>query len=127
MSLFVKHVADKQHFPFFPDAAVDIAMPIPCTASSHAISGKAFRWQTRSDHVTRQALAALNNGAYGQACNGRQSFRSPYSPSLSLKTLVTGILVLAVLTLEVDMDYPSKTSLCTVAPFPTDTPSPIFF
>ena len=76
MSLIVKHVADKQHFPFFYDATVDIAMPSPCTASSHAISGKAFRWQTRSDHVTRKALAARNNGAYGQAGNGRQSFRT---------------------------------------------------
>ena len=76
--------------------------------------------------MTRKELGARNNGAYGQAGNGRQSFRSLYSPSLSLKTLVTGILVLTVLTLEVDMDYPSKTSLCTVAPFPTDTPSPIF-
>ena len=40
------------------------------------------------------------------------------SPSLSLKTLNTGILLLAVLTLEQEMDYPSETSLCTVAPSP---------
>ena len=45
---------------------VDIAMPSPCTASSHAISVKAFRLRTRSDHVTRNALAARNNKAYGQ-------------------------------------------------------------
>ena len=32
MSMFVKHVADKQH------CMVVIAMPSPCTASSHAIS-----------------------------------------------------------------------------------------
>ena len=37
-------------------------MPSPCTASSHAISVKAFRWRiwkknTCSDHVTRNALA----------------------------------------------------------------------
>ena len=76
MSLFVKHVADKQLFPFLPDATVDIAMPSPCMASSHAILGKVFRWQTRSDLVTRKALAARNNGAYGQAGNGRQSFRT---------------------------------------------------
>ena len=75
MSLFVKHVADKQHFPFFSDATVDIAVPIPYTVSSHAISVKAFRWRTRSDHVTRNALAARNNAAYGQG-NGRQSFRT---------------------------------------------------
>ena len=71
MSLFVKHVADKQHFLFFSNATVDIAMPSPCTASSHAI----FWRQTRSDHVTRNALAARNNGVYGQG-NGRQSFRT---------------------------------------------------
>ena len=99
-------------------------MPSPCTASSHAISGKAFRWQTRSDHVTRKALAARNNEAYGQG-NGRHAV-VPYSPSLSLKTLVTGILLLAVFTLKVEIDYPSEASLCTVAPFPTDTPAPIF-
>ena len=46
--------------------------------------------------------------------------------SLSLKTLDTGILLLAVFTLELKMDYPSKTSLCKVAPSPTDNPSLIF-
>ena len=51
----------------------------------------------------------------------------PYSPSLPLKTLDMGILLLAVFTLELETDYPSETSLCTVAPFSTDTPSPIFF
>ena len=68
MSLFVKLVADKQinNSLFFSDATVDIAMPSPCTASSHAIPVKAFRWRTRLDHVTRNALAARNNKAYGQ-------------------------------------------------------------
>ena len=82
--------------------------------------------QTRSDHVTRKELGARNNGngAYGQA--GKWQTVVPSSPSLSLKTLITGILVLAVFTLEVEMDYASETSLCTVVPFPTDTPSPIF-
>ena len=83
------------HPLFFSDATVDIAMTSPCTASTHTISVKAFRWRTRSDHVTRNALAVRNNAAYGQG-NGRQSFRSP---SLSLKTLDTGILLLAFLTL----------------------------
>ena len=31
---------------------------------------------------------------------------------------------LAVFTLELEMDYPSETSLCTVTPSPTDTLSP---
>ena len=43
------------------------------------------------------------------------------------KTLDTGILLLAVFKLQLEMDYPSETSLFTVAPSPTDTPSPIFF
>ena len=36
------------------------------------------------------------------------------SPSLSLKALDTGILFLAVFTLELEMDYLSETRLCTV-------------
>ena len=44
----------------------------------------------------------------------------------TLKALDTRILSLAVFTIELEMDYPSGTSLCTVAPSPTDTPSPIF-
>ena len=99
-------------------------MPSPCTASSHAISVKAFRWRTRSDHVTRNALAAWNNEAFEQG-NGRRSFCTVLR--VSLKTLDTGILLSAVFTLELEIDYPSETSLCTVAPSPTDTPSPIFF
>ena len=50
----------------------------------------------------------------------------PYSPWLPFKTLETGILLLTVFTLELETDYPSETSLCTVAPFRTDTSSPIF-
>ena len=49
-----------------------------------------------------------------------------YSLSLSLKTLDTGISLLAVFTLELEMDHPPETSLCADAPSPTDTPSPIF-
>ena len=109
---------------FFSDATVDIAMPSPCTATSHAISVKAFRWRTRSDHVTRNALAARNNKAYGQ---GKTADSGSVQSLLPLKTMDTGILLLAVFTLELETDYPSETSLCTVAPFPTDTPSPIFF
>ena len=98
-------------------------MPSPCSASSHAISVKAFQWRTRSDHMTQKASAARNNAAYGQ---GNCKTVVPYSPSLSLKTLDTGILLLAVFTLELEMDYPSETSLCTVAPSP-QTPLLRFF
>ena len=50
----------------------------------------------------------------------------PYSPSLPLKTLDTGILLLAVFTLELEMDHPPETSLCTVASSP-QTPLLRFF
>ena len=123
MLLFVKHVADNNISLFFSDATVDIAMPSPCSPSSHAISVKAFQWRTRSDHMTRKASAARNNAAYGQG-NGKTVV--PYSPSLSLETLDTGILLLAVFTLDLEMDHPSETSLCTVAPSP-QTPLLRFF
>ena len=73
MSLFLKHFADKQHFPVFSDTTVDITMPVSCMASSQAILIKAFRCRTRSDHVTRNALAVRNNEAYGQG-NGLRSY-----------------------------------------------------
>ena len=79
--------------------------------------------ETRLDHVTRNVLAARNNEAYGQVT---ADSRSVTVLSVSLKTLDTDILLLAVFTLELEMDFPSETSLCTVAPSPTDTPSPIF-
>ena len=49
-----------------------------------------------------------------------------YSLSLLLKTLDPGILLMGAFTLELEMDYPPETNLCTVAPSPTDIPSPIF-
>ena len=64
--------------------------------------------------MTRNALAAPNNEAYGEG-NGTVFL---YNPSLSLKTLETGILLLAVFTLQLEIDHPSETSLCTVAPSP---------
>ena len=47
-------------------------MPSPCTASPHAISVKALRWRTRSDHVTRNVLAARNNAAHGQKMKAKK-------------------------------------------------------
>ena len=73
--------------------------------------------------MTRNTLAARNNEAYGQG-NGRQSFRTVLR--YHSKTLDTGILLWAVFTLELEMDYPSETSLCTVAPSP-QTPLLRFF
>ena len=98
-------------------------MPSPYSASSLAISVKAFQWLTQSDHMTRKASAARNNAAYGQ---GNCKTVVPYSPSLSLKTLNTGILLLAVFTLDLEMDHPSEKSPCTVAPSP-QTPLLRFF
>ena len=43
-----------------------------------------------------------------------------------IKNTGHGIFSLAVFKLELEMDYPSETNLCTVAPSPTDTPSSIF-
>ena len=61
---------------FSSDAMVDIAMPSPCTASSHAISVKVFWWRTRMDHVTRNALAARNNGPTDKATADSRSIQS---------------------------------------------------
>ena len=44
-----------------------------------------------------------------------------------IKNAGHGNFLLAVFKLELEMDYPSETGLCTVAPSPTDTPSLIFF
>ena len=121
MSMFVQCLINNISL-FFSDATVDI-MPSPCTESSHAISVKAFHWRTRTDYVTRNAFAARNRMRPRK--RQRQKF-VPYSPSLLLKTLDTGILLLAVFTLELEMDYPSETSLCTVAPSP-QTPLLRFF
>ena len=48
------------------------------------------------------------------------------SRSVQSLTLDTGILLLAVFKLELEMDHPSETSLCTVAPSP-QTPLLRFF
>ena len=42
-----------------------------------------------------------------------------------IKNTGRGNFLLAVFKLELEMDYPSETGLCTVAPSPTDTPSSI--
>ena len=44
-----------------------------------------------------------------------------------IKTLDTGILLLTVFKQQLEIEYPSETGLCAIAPSPTDTPSPIFF
>ena len=151
-------------------------MPSPCSASSHAISVKAFRWRIwgknslgpRDPKRIRRAEYSLWTGSLfggknskereGKWRGGREAFSlfplpsSPldqrpvdrlrgimrpmrwtrqrqtvlfrYSPSLSLKTLDTGISLLAVFKL--------LSLACVQSPPPQqtprkDTPSPIFF
>ena len=50
--------------------------------------------------------------------------RSVQSFAIIKNTRHRNCFTLAVFTLELEMDYPSETSLCTVIPSPTDTPSP---
>ena len=79
MSLFVKHVADKQQFPVFLSRngrhchAYSLYGVFPRTLGQGISVAYVRKKNTRSDHVTRNALAARNNEAYGQG-NDRQSF-----------------------------------------------------
>ena len=57
--------------------------------------------------MTRNALTAGNNEAYEQG-NGRQPSVQSFT---IIKTLDTGILLLAVFKIEIEMDYPFETSL----------------
>ena len=103
-------------------------MPSPCTSSFRAISVRVFRWRiwekkTRSytwpeTHLPRGIMRMTDKATETVVL---------YSPSLSLKTLDTGILLLAVFTLELEMDCPSETSPCTVAPLPHRHPFSDFF
>ena len=75
MSLFVKHVADKQQSRATnPCFSMTLRYTLPCLVPSLVMHfGGVSEKKIRSDHVTQNALAAQNNEAYGQA-NGRQSF-----------------------------------------------------
>ena len=122
MSLFVKHVADKQQFHVTIPCFSLRLRRLPTQSQSRHFSGVSEKKKPRSDHVTRNASAARNNEAYRQG-NGRQSFCTvlPYIKNTGHGNCFT----LAFFTLELEMDYPSETSPCTVTPSPTDTPSPL--
>ena len=105
MSLFVKHVTDKQHFLA---ATVDI-MPSPCKASSHAISVKA----SVENSLTPRDPKRISRGIMQPTDKATADSRSLQSFALD-----TGILLLAVFILELEMDHPSETNPCTVAPSP---------
>ena len=72
----------------------------------------------------RPDTQARNNKAYGQ---GKTADRGSVQSFATIKNTGHGNFFVGRFTLELETDYPSETRLCTVAPFPTDTPSPIFF
>ena len=83
MSLFVKHVADKQQFPV---SFLTLHSARHSQSRSRHFGGIPEEKKTRPDHVTRNELAARDNEAYGQ-------FKSPqtgvlYSPFCIIK--ITG-------------------------------------
>ena len=111
MSLFAWHVADKQQFPAFLCRQGGHCHAWSLFGIFHVISVKAFRlriWEKNSFGPRDPKRINRADEAYGQG-NGRQSF-------CTLKTLDTGIWLLSVFKLELKMDYPSETSLCTLAP-----------
>ena len=123
MSLFVKHVADKQHFPVFLRR-----YGTHCQAWS--LYG-VFPGNLGQGILVANSLGPRDPKRISRAeqCGLRTRQRQTvvlYSPSLSLKALDIGILLLAVFSLELEMDYPSETSLCTVTPSPK-TPLLQFF
>ena len=73
MSLFVKHVADNQHFPVFLGRHCHAYSLYGVFPSRSRHFGGVSEKKTLSRTVTRNALAVRNNEAYGQG-NGRKSF-----------------------------------------------------
>ena len=65
MSLFVKHVADKQQFHVTIPCFSLTLRRVPTQSRSRHFGGVSEK-KTRSDHVTRNASARRNNEAYGQ-------------------------------------------------------------
>ena len=72
--------------------------------------------------MTRNALAARNNEAYGQ---GKTADSGSVQSFATIKNTGHGNFVIARFQLETD--YPSETSLCTVAPLPDRHPLSDFF
>ena len=76
MSLFVKHVADKQQFPV---SFLTLHSARHSQSWSRHFGGIPEEKKTRPDHVTRNELAARDNEAYGQVTADRRSVQSfPY-------------------------------------------------
>ena len=105
-------------------------MPSACTASSHAISVKAFRWHTwgkntRSDHVTRNALALRNNEAYNTD-KSRQTVVL-YSPFCIIKNTGHGNFVVGSFHTRARKSIIRQTLACVQSPPPPQTPLFRFF
>ena len=120
MSLFVKHVADKQQFHVI----------IPCfSLMLRRLSTQS--WSRHFGGVSEKKLAHTTcpethqpRGIMRPTDKETADSRSVQSFAIIKNTGHGNCFTLAVFTLELEMDYPSETSLCTVTPSLTDTPSP---
>ena len=123
MSLFVKYVDDKQQFHLTIPCFSLTLRRLPTQSRSRDFGGVSEK-KTRSDHVTRNSSAARIMRPTDKATADN---RSVQSFAIIKNTRHRNCFTLAFFTLELEMDqmdYPSETSLCTVTPSPTDTPSP---
>ena len=122
MSLFVKHVADKQQFHVTIPCFSLTLRRLPTQSRSRHFGGISEK-KTRSDHVTRNA-SHQPRGIMRPTDKATADSRSVQSLAIIKSTGHGNCFTLAVFTLELKIDYPSETSLCTVTPSSTDTPSP---
>ena len=97
MSLFVKHVADKQQFPV---SFLTLHSARHSQSRSRHFGGIPEGKKTRPDHVTRNELAARVMRPTDNSSHRRQAFCTVLS--VSLKILDAGILLLAVLIVELE-------------------------
>ena len=107
-----------------------LLVKLACTASSHTISVKAFRWHTwgkqnRSDHVTRNALAVRNNEAYNTD-KSRQTVVL-YSPFCIIKNTGHGNFVVGSFHTRARKWIIGQTLACVQSPPPPQTPLFLFF
>ena len=120
MSLFVKHVTDKQQFHVTIPCFSLTLRRLPTQSRSRHFGGVSEK-KTRSDHVTRTHQP---RGIMRPTDKATVDSRSVQSFVIIKNTGHGNCFTLAVFKLELEMDYPSETSLCTVTRSPTYTPSP---
>ena len=114
MSLFVKYVDDKQQFH----------LTIPCFSLTLRRLLKQSRYLRKKLARTTRPETHQPRGKMRPTDKATADSRSVQSFAIIKNTRHRNCFTLAVFTLELEMDYPSETSLCTVTPSPTDTPSP---